>query len=679
MRKRARILKKSSIISIIFLILFILLLTTVYINEILKINSKISGKVISENEIALDGCTELNQSGRYVLNQDIIGSWINSPDCFSITSSNIELDCKGYNIINVNSYLASIYVSDANNIIIRNCNISVKPGSSDYIYGIFLNNAPNTLITGNTISNANTGIELDSSSKATIFNNKLVSNSIGIALAASSDNNISKNTGISNNAAIYTQLTSNNNYIADNILFGGSGIILDETSSGNHLINNEISEITEWGISLTSSSNNNILGNILSSGNNIGILLQKNSNNNYFSDNVIDSIPIAINLTKSSNNRIENSIISSSQYDVVLYDNSLNNIIVNSSFDSNKEFVQSGQLIRKWYLDIFVSDGNKSLDKVSIRITNSSSNLIYFLTTDSKGFARQELAEYSDNNKKSYFSNYTLVLTKEGYNGKYASILMTGNKNLSFIFSIFNSSLPSPINNSIENMTADNQYTNLNENPAENKSGEDQTEKNMSQDSDNFMTYSSREKYGCTPKIECNDWGKCRGNYDLASITENVIFLKGKRSRACIDKNDCLFNIVEFQKCEDRIPIVIVKGSGCYQGYIKIFDLDNNLISLLDIKESNNSLNINLVLDNSDYCPYCYDGIKDYDEEEIDCGGSCTGCSNKLYSSYDFFNLWNIILIFITASIVFLCLVSFIKYFKSRHQISSFKQSYSED
>lgn len=35
---------------------------------------------------------------------------------------------------------------------------------------------------------------------------------------------------------------------------------------------------------------------------------------------------------------------------------------------------------------------------------------------------------------------------------------------------------------------------------------------------------------------------------------------------------------------------------------------------------------INYSLENLEYCPWCYDGVKNYDETGIDCGGSCREC-----------------------------------------------------
>lgn len=50
----------------------------------------------------------------------------------------------------------------------------------------------------------------------------------------------------------------------------------------------------------------------------------------------------------------------------------------------------------------------------------------------------------------------------------------------------------------------------------------------------------------------------------------------------------------------------------------------------LNFRDGKNKLSIsgiNYNLENIEYCPWCYDGIKDYDESQVDCGGSCRSCT----------------------------------------------------
>jgi len=87
--------------------------------------------------------------------------------------------------------------------------------------------------------------------------------------------------------------------------------------------------------------------------------------------------------------------------------------------------------------------------------------------------------------------------------------------------------------------------------------------------------------------------------------------------------------------CDVSVPIKINKVKWCNEEYLEIFDQDTNqLVGRIKEKEifgSSNSQNrVDISFSNSDfkgYCDYCFDGVKNYDETEIDCGGkSCPVC-----------------------------------------------------
>ncbi len=128
---------------------------------------------------------------------------------------------------------------------------------------------------------------------------------------------------------------------------------------------------------------------------------------------------------------------------------------------------------------------------------------------------------------------------------------------------------------------------------------------------------------GCTANLSCGEWSKCRVDYNLNNLIENKIQLKGVQERKCIDLNKCLGDVYQTQECTTKIPVTAQKTQKCFKDYIEIRDLNNVLISRLEMinrttNQTTKKLNIQLLFDD-DYCPYCYDGIKDYDEDEIDC------------------------------------------------------------
>lgn len=59
------------------------------------------------------------------------------------------------------------------------------------------------------------------------------------------------------------------------------------------------------------------------------------------------------------------------------------------------------------------------------------------------------------------------------------------------------------------------------------------------------------------------------------------------------------------------------------------FSNDTLLRLDLSFKDKKNKIKIygvNLSLEDLEYCPWCYSGVKDYDEVGVDCGGSCRSC-----------------------------------------------------
>jgi hypothetical protein len=146
---------------------------------------------------------------------------------------------------------------------------------------------------------------------------------------------------------------------------------------------------------------------------------------------------------------------------------------------------------------------------------------------------------------------------------------------------------------------------------------------------------------GCVPNFNCNEWDKCNAVYNLKNLIDQKILLKGKQERLCQDKNRCSPNKIERQECETKIPVTAEKIKKCFKDYIEIRDLKNKLISRLELVNGTyEKLNIQLLFDN-EYCPYCYDNIKNYDEDEKDCvyttDGSCMQCAeHPLKQDYNF-------------------------------------------
>lgn len=225
---------------------------------------------------------------------------------------------------------------------------------------IALNLSPFNEITGNLITNADSGIRLiGGSNDNTLYNNNLTaniwtsislvnsegnyiegnilsSNQEGIYLYASNGNLIQHNTATNNIWDGFAIHDSNYNVIYNQIEVTGNtcGVRIIGTSIGNSVSENTISGNTWCGISLESAGNNTMLGNSLSY-NHVGIYLLSSSYNqilyNSIAYNDWDGIYVG---TNSNNNEITNNAIYNSYYGVRIQ-SSVNNTACYNDFVDN--------------------------------------------------------------------------------------------------------------------------------------------------------------------------------------------------------------------------------------------------------------------------------------------------------------------------------------------------------
>ena len=137
-------------------------------------------------------------------------------------------------------------------------------------------------------------------------------------------------------------------------------------------------------------------------------------------------------------------------------------------------------------------------------------------------------------------------------------------------------------------------------------------------------------KSNCNPEWDCGEWDECRAVYDLEEIVENKVLLKGERKRFCKDRKGCLFEGYEREECNPTVPVFAQKVNRCFEDFIEIYQNETLISRLQFINGSWQILNVQMLFGNEDVCPYCYDGIQNYDETGIDCGGNCGECGFEI-------------------------------------------------
>ncbi|MBI2046895.1 hypothetical protein HYT26_01895, partial [Candidatus Pacearchaeota archaeon] len=136
----------------------------------------------------------------------------------------------------------------------------------------------------------------------------------------------------------------------------------------------------------------------------------------------------------------------------------------------------------------------------------------------------------------------------------------------------------------------------------------------------------------CIPKWICGEWSECNVVYKMEDALKGETLTEGRQERTCDDINRCQPSRLEYQPCVFNIPISMRIVELCNENYIEIYDLQKNML-VSRLKESRikdtTKLDIRLATANlTGYCDYCYDKIKDYDEEAVDCGGAnCPICT----------------------------------------------------
>jgi len=89
-------------------------------------------------------------------------------------------------------------------------------------------------------------------------------------------------------------------------------------------------------------------------------------------------------------------------------------------------------------------------------------------------------------------------------------------------------------------------------------------------------------------QVDCGDWRECKINYNLNEFIDGKVFFEGEQTRICNGK-------VERKKCNTRVPITAKKVMKCSKEYVEVYDLEDNLISRLELVGGDyKMLNINL-------------------------------------------------------------------------------------
>jgi len=132
----------------------------------------------------------------------------------------------------------------------------------------------------------------------------------------------------------------------------------------------------------------------------------------------------------------------------------------------------------------------------------------------------------------------------------------------------------------------------------------------------------------CSPIIQCNPWSSCAYMENTINILKGKINYGGYRERVCEDLSKCIPIFVERSPCEESFPITTEKTYENDKEFLVIFDsISESPVAKINLNSwRENKLDIMLTQKKLGKPSSCFNGVKDNNEENIDCGGKCKPC-----------------------------------------------------
>lgn len=163
------------------------------------------------------------------------------------------------------------------------------------------------------------------------------------------------------------------------------------------------------------------------------------------------------------------------------------------------------------------------------------------------------------------------------------------------------------------------------------------------------------ELQGCTPKIKCTEWSQCVYTDKVENLLAGKISFGGYKDRLCVDENRCSDSFIEEGICEESYDLQLSETEVCGEKFLVASDsLSNKEVAKINLESwKNKKLDIVFTQGETAYCPSCFNGAKDPNEDEIDCGGDCKACKkNRTFPIFLIVSsLWILSLVFATLSV----------------------------
>ncbi|MBD3260122.1 MAG: hypothetical protein GF334_00300, partial [Candidatus Altiarchaeales archaeon] len=282
-------------------------------------------------ETYIDSCTQISESGRYLLNQSISDfSVAEEEGCIVITADNVSLDCGGYSI-EADVAVAGVF-SNGSYTRVSNCVVDVLNESGGV--GVYLVDADYSVLKNNTLDNQYVGVYSESSdsllfegnnlsfnrlhgvhlrdsvSSAVVSNNVLGNNFKGVFLDGGSSNNMSGNRVYSSYHGVAIESSHSNQVSNNSFMFCAAGV-RSVSAAGNVFVGNNFTRNSFGTFFYTGSDNLTFLGNSVDRNSKYGVYLI-NSRGGWLVGNTANfNYQYGFILSGSSHNLVENNTANS--------------------------------------------------------------------------------------------------------------------------------------------------------------------------------------------------------------------------------------------------------------------------------------------------------------------------------------------------------------------------------
>jgi parallel beta-helix repeat protein len=277
--------------------------------------------ILEDTSIA---CPVYTSPGIYSLNQSYSGAtnpaseiYFGALACIKIGSSDVVLDCNGYNITNdgtPDTTMGIVLNGSLANVTVKNC-----PNVSSYSYGIYAYDSNGGAFENITITNSSAnGLTLDVANSNAISSMSFIDNNNALQFWSSGMNNLSSLAFDGNINGLQVFYSSNNNFT--DLDFTGQSDSDDQIefgdTSGNYLRNIHVSAAADIGFD--------------------GVAYFSSTVSDVFDNLTIDGAPTyGISLSNATGLTVQNSLINSTDIGIYLYSISTDNKFINTTISGS--------------------------------------------------------------------------------------------------------------------------------------------------------------------------------------------------------------------------------------------------------------------------------------------------------------------------------------------------------